>query len=161
MERKITFGDYSTTVTRKLNGLSDPLVIQFLREIKKCDWTDFELYTHGSILSERPASDLDLTIRGPQNPLKVNQLLEDCIRIGYSLGIDVDVKFLMSAPDFDWKTHKPGETHTCTYASYKGEIQWGDQFIDFARYFSGYWISTRDYPMTKSKDSPYSPFKLI
>ena len=157
MEKVIKYGEFECRVTQKLNGLDDPLVHLVLGQIGSLDWEGYKLWTHGSILNDTPANDIDLTICGPQNPSRVNYLLRECVRIGSLYGVHVDIKYLLSGELFDYETHKPGETHTCTYAHYKPQIQIDNQHVTFARAFNGYWIRERHWPMSKSHLSPHSP----
>ena len=111
MEKKIKFGEFTCNVTTKLNGLDDPIVKLVLGKIGNLDWNDYNLYVHGSILKDSPANDIDLTITGPQDPTRVNYLLRECIKIGYSHDVQVDIKYLLSGEIFDYETHKPGTSH--------------------------------------------------
>ena len=157
MEKRLKFGEFSCNVTQKLNGLDDPIVKLVLGHIGNLDWNDYKLYVHGSILKDSPANDIDLTITGPQDPTRVNYLLRECIKIGYSHNVQVDIKYLLSGEIFDYETHKPGETHTVTHAHYKPQIELNGKVFKYAKSFNGYWINQKSFPTKKSHLSPHSP----
>lgn len=160
MEKRLKYGEFECIVTQKLNGLDDPIVQLVMGKIGNLNWEGYKLYAHGSILNDSPASDLDLTITGPQDPRRVNYLLRECVKIGYEVNVQVDIKYLLSGQLFDYKTHKPGETHTCMYAHYKPQININGTLYSYARKFNGYWVSERTWPIAKSADSPHSPVEI-
>ncbi len=159
MLKHVIYGAYECKVMRELDGLEDPIVEIYLQEIKKFNWDGFQLWTHGSILGDSTANDIDLTIIGPKVQHRVFGLLDGCIMIGFNLGIQVDIKYLLEGKLFDYTKDKE---RTNTLAHYKPEIT-----IDGVTYKygqlneEGYWISERKWPMTKSKLAPYSPKRLI
>lgn len=161
MEKVIKYGEFTCRVTQRLNGLDDPIVHLVLGNIGTLNWEGYKLYAHGSILNDSPANDIDLTITGPQDPQRVNYLLKESFRIGSEFNVEVDIKYLLSGELFDYKTHKPGETHTCMYAHYQPKIQIDGTLYQYGRKFNGYWISERTWPMTKSHLSTESPVQIM
>ena len=94
MIKHIKFGAYEC-MSQPVKGLEDKLVQDLLDAIKELDWTDYELWTHGSILGATPANDIDLTIIGPHDVERVSMLLEECVRLGYERNIQTDTKYLV------------------------------------------------------------------
>ena len=63
MAKHVIYGNYECKNIRKLDGLQDPMVEIFLQEIKKLNWDHHQLWTHGSILGDSTANDIDLNYR--------------------------------------------------------------------------------------------------
>lgn len=159
MANHVLFGDYECKHPRKLAGLQDPMVQVLLEELNKLNWKGFELWTHGSILGDSAANDIDLTIVGPKVQHRVHGLLQACIMIGFNLDIKVDVKYLLEGQLFDYT--KDVE-RTNVEAHYRPEITIDGVLYKYAELNKeGWWVTTRHWPMTKSHRSPYPPKRLI
>ena len=158
MQKHVIYGDYECNNLHQLVDLHDPLVIRFLERIKELNWRGYELWAHGSILNGNVAQDLDLTIIGPNKPAKVNWLLEQCVKIGFDLFIQVDIKYLVKGKLYN---HQTGVRRKQTLAHYKPEIWINGNSYTYAKWKDGLWVSIREYPMTKSQYSPHPPQRLI
>ena len=158
MQKHVKYGDYECTNLHLLCSLRDPLVSKFLERIKKLNWRGYQLWAHGSILNGNVAQDLDLTVVGPNKPERVNYLLEECVKIGFDLFMQVDIKYLVKGKLYD---HSKGIPVKQTLAHYKPEIWINGTSYRYAHRKDDLWISERHYPMTKSAHSPHPPKQLI
>ena len=158
MQKHVIYGDYGCTNLHQLCGLQDPLVKKVIERIKELDWSGFQLWVHGSILNTGSAKDIDLTIIGPKKPDRINYLLEQCVKIGFDLFIQVDIKYLVKGKLYD---HSKGIPVKQTLAHYKPEIFINGTTYRYAHLKDGLWVAERKYPMTKSQRSPEPPKQLI
>ncbi len=159
MAKHVIYGDYECKNIRKLDGLQDPMVEIFLQEIKKLNWDRHQLWTHGSILGDSSANDIDLTIVGPKVQHVVSGLLEGCVMIGFNLNIKVDIKYLLKGELFDYT--KDYERRNVE-AHYRPEITIDGVTYKYAKLNEeGWWYTERNWPMTKSHQAPYPPKRLI
>ena len=156
MIKHIKYGEWEC-MSLPLAGLESPIVKELLDRIKELDWTDYELWTHGSILGDTTANDIDLTIIGPHDVQRVSQLLEDCVRLGYQRNIQTDVKYLVEGHLYD-----PVEGHPQTQiqAHYQPEIWINGTTYKYGVLVDGLWCTKKNWPMTKPA-APYSPKQLI
>ena len=155
MIKHIKYGEYEC-MSQPLKGLSDPLTQDLLMAIKELDWTDYELWTHGSILGDSMANDIDLTIIGPLVSQRISMLLQECVRLGYERNIQTDIKYLVEGKLYD---HMTGESQCNIEANYKPEIWIDGTTYKYGTLVNGLWLTERHWPMTKS--APYSPLQLI
>ncbi len=158
MQKHVIYGDYSCTNLHQLCGLQDPLVIEVIERIKELDWSGFQLWAHGSILNEGTAQDIDLTIIGPKDTDRINYLLERCVKIGFDLFMQVDIKYLVKGMLYD---HSKAIPRVQTLAHYRPDIWINGTSYTYAHLKDGLWVSERRYPMSKSQYSPHSPKQLI
>ena len=158
MQKHVKYGAFECERLHELAGLQDPLVIEYMKRINEIDWTNYELWTHGSILNNSTAKDLDLTIIGPNVPHRINYLLKRCVKIGFDLFMQVDIKYLVKGKLYN---HTTGVARKQLLAHYKPEIWINGMTYRYAHKQDGLWVSERQYPMTKSQYSPYPPKQLI
>ncbi len=155
MIKHIKFGAYEC-MSQPLKGLQDELTQDLLDAIKQLDWTDYELWTHGSILGTAPANDIDFTIIGPHDVERVSVLLEECVRLGYERNIQTDTKYLVEGHLYDAELGHP----QCNIeAHYRPEIWINGTTYKYGVLVDGLWCTERHWPMVKS--APYSPKQLI
>lgn len=155
MIKHIKYGEWEC-MSLPLAGLDSPIVKELLDRIRELDWTDYELWTHGSILGESTANDIDLTIIGPRDVQRVSQLLEGCVRLGYQRNIQTDVKYLVEGHLYD---AVDGHPQCNIEAHYQPEIWINGTTYKYGTLVDGLWCSERYWPMAKS--APYSPKRLI
>jgi hypothetical protein len=155
MIKHIKYGEWEC-MSLPLAGLDSPIVKELLDRIKELDWTDYELWTHGSILGEAEANDIDLTIIGPRDVQRVSKLLEDCVRLGYQRNIQTDVKYLVEGYLYD---AVEGRAQCNIEAHYRPEIWINGTTYKYGTLVDGLWCTERYWPMAKS--APYSPKQLI
>jgi len=158
MQKHVKYGDYECTNLHQLCSLRDPLVCELLERISRLDWSGYQLWAHGSILGEHTAQDIDLTIIGPNKPERINQLLEQCVKIGFDLFMQVDIKYLVKGKLYD---HTNGIPQKQILAHYQPEIWINGTTYKYAHRHRGLWVTERRYPMTKSHRAPYPPKQLI
>ena len=155
MIKHIKYGAYEC-MSQPLKGLQDELTQDLLDAIKQLDWTDYQLWTHGSILGTSSANDIDFTIIGPRDNQRVSELLEGCVRLGYERNIQTDTKYLVEGKLYD---HMTKESQCNIEAHYKPEIWINGTTYKYGTLVDGLWLTERHWPMTKS--APYSPLRLI
>jgi hypothetical protein len=155
MIKHIKYGEWEC-MSLPLAGLESPIVKELLDRIKELDWTDYELWTHGSILGDTTANDIDLTIIGPHDVQRVSKLLEDCVRLGYQRNIQTDVKYLVEGHLYD---AVEGHPQCNIEAHYQPEIWINGTTYKYGVLVDGLWCTERHWPMVKS--APYSPKQLI
>ena len=155
MIKHIKYGEWEC-MSLPLAGLDSPIVKELLDRIKELDWTDYELWTHGSILGESTANDIDLTIIGPRDVERVSKLLEGCVRLGYQRNIQTDVKYLVEGHLYD---AVEGHPQCNIEAHYQPEIWINGTTYKYGQLVDGLWCTERHWPMAKS--APYSPKQLI
>ena len=160
--RPITYGEYSQSLWNPLNGLEDPLVVEFINRIKELDWEGYTCWVYGGIL-EWETHDIDATILGPLNPERINYLLDNITRIGYEMRVYPDFKW--SRELFDWQEYiKDEEPVEILYAYYRGSKTFGTNVRKFAKLQNGLWLAPRTWPMRKqlAKNHNFkSPLKLF
>ena len=156
MIKHIKYGAYEC-MSQPIRGLEDELTQDLLNAIKQLDWTDYELWTHGSILGTAPANDIDFTIIGPRDNQRISELLEGCVRLGYERNIQTDTKYLVEGHLYD-----PVEGHPQKQiqAHYQPEIWINGTTYKYGTLVDGLWLTERHWPMTKPA-APYSPKQLI
>jgi hypothetical protein len=155
MIKHIKYGAYEC-MSQPIRGLEDELTQDLLNAIKQLDWTDYELWTHGSILGTALANDIDFTIIGPRDNQRISELLEGCVRLGYERNIQTDTKYLVEGQLYDWKC---GESQCNIEAHYRPEIWINGTTYKYGTLVDGLWLTERYWPMTK--EAPYSPLRLI
>ena len=156
----VQYGRFIGSEWKPLMGLTS--VQTTLDRIKsEIDWTGYELWVHGSILSDVETYDIDCTIIGPVQPARIMSILEACIRIGFEEKTYVDIKYSMSNelynPEMDI-------TKTILYACYDGKITINGTTYNYAKQVRGLWLKETTYPLTKTKNSNLiykAPVKLI
>jgi len=97
----IKFGDYECDKFHKLHGINDPLVQQYITEVKQLDWTDYELWFYGGIIKHNKTKDIDGTIVGPYTPHRIKYLLDNVVKIGFNMGVYPDIRYLKEGEMFD------------------------------------------------------------
>jgi len=152
------YGRFRNDVWNQINGLdSVEHIIDRLKE--EIDWEGYELWTHGSILNNVDTYDVDLTIMGPVKPKKINQLLEEVVRIGFEEQVYLDVKYNMSNELYDPVNDSP---KTIRYANYQPHISIGGQIWRCGEPIYGLYLKDTKFPMAKTIGKEYkSPKQLI
>ena len=163
MKKHIKYGKFERTEWNSICGLEDPLVQKWFECIDFMDWSEYELWVHGSILEDRPTLDIDLTLIGPDSPERVNFMLETMVACGFHLGIYADVKYLYDGELFDhqeWLENPHWITNI--YANYRPEIEVDGKNFNYGESISGYYISTQVHPLKKvrHKNMP-SPVRIL
>lgn len=162
MDKKIKYGKFERGNWNVLLGLDDPNVIKLFNCIDFMDWSEYELWVHGSILMDGIASDVDITIVGPNRPDQVNFMLETIVACGFAHGVYVDVKYLVAGEIFDYQEwiDDPVEV-CCIYATYQPKIEVNGINFTYGREWEGLWVSEQCHPSRKGlRRLPPSPFRM-
>ena len=155
----VIYGDYKCEWFKSIDGLSDPLFVEWLKQIKELDWDGYSLWIYGGIL-EWKTSDIDGTILGPRDPARINYLLDNIVRISYALHVEPDIKWTdQGLYDYNRDTVK-----TIKHAHYRGSKIHNGKLIEFGKLENYLWVAEREWPIKAKhkKDWKYhSPMKLI
>jgi len=154
------YGLFSNDMWHSLNGLeSVQHIIKMLKE--EIVWGDYQLWVHGTILNNIETWDMDLTIIGPSNPEKINELLEAVVQIGFREKHYLDVKCSLSGELYDPVNDT---TKNILYACYKPSIKVNGKEFKYGTGVCGLWLKETRYPMQKRRLSSIvlkSPVRLI
>ena len=164
MKKSINYGSYSRNEWNGVVDVNDPLFKQWKKAVLPV-LQDYELWIYGGVLEPEWLSyDIDGSIIGPYDPVKINQVLEDIVRISFEYGIFPDIKYTFDGKLFnwsDWRDH--GNKQTIKYAYYKGMMWVNNKLIEWGTSEDGLWTASRTWPMigTLNKNHNYSdPVKL-
>ena len=141
----IIYGDYTCKEFNQIKGQEDPLFQEWLRQIKQLDWTDYQLWIYGGIL-EWDTYDIDGCILGPLDVTRINYLLDNIVRISYSLGIAPGIGYNMSNQLFDYNIDTK---KILRHAYYRGSIRYNKKSEHFALLKDGLYQSVKVWPMSK------------
>ena len=156
----ITYGQFSNSEWHTLNGLDS--VQHVLNRIKtEVNWDTYELWIHGSILSDVDTHDIDLTIKGPMYPAIINNMLETIVRIGFEEKIYCDVKYSVSNQLYDPMFDQPKEI---LYACYQGKITVAGETYNYGMLTKDLYLKSTRYPMGKCRTNGItyrSPIRVV
>lgn len=159
-KQKITYGRFTNDEWTTINGLGS--IENLLHRIKtEIDWKGYQLWIHGSILSDVDTHDVDLTIMGPTIPQRINSLLEAVVKIGFEEKIFCDVKYNITNELYD---PKRDSVKTIRYACYQSSIQFEDQVFDYGELVGELHLKEYRWPLAKTIRNGYdykSPLRLI
>ena len=143
---RIEYGKFKNDEWKTLNDLESAK--RTLDRIKtEINWSGFSLWVHGSILSDVDTYDIDMTIMGPMQIYKIQELLEECTRIGFEEKQLVDVKYSISNELYDPVNDSP---KTLIFARYKGLIVVNDIPYVFGKLVHNLFLKEQKFPMSKT-----------
>ena len=155
----IYYGNHQCEEFKPLNGIKDPLFLEWLDRIKEIDFMGYELWIYGGILEGWETYDIDGTILGRRHESKINNLLDHIVRISFELGVFPDIKW-SEDPLYD-----PNKdiVRCCNYAYYRGEMMRHGEFVKWTEFEDGLYERGKCWPMKKRReDHVYkSPIRLI
>ena len=157
MKKKITYGDNTNDNWNGIIGLEDPLFVKWSKEIEKV-LQGYSLWIYGGVLEEWLAMDIDGSLIGPYNPNKINQVLEDIVRISFEYGVFPDIKYAFDGKLFNWSDWKSTEIkQTIKYAYYRPNMFVNGKKIEWGTMENGLWVAERTWPMigTLNKNHDY------
>jgi hypothetical protein len=96
---------------RRIHGIDDPFVREWLDRIKLVDWGEYKLWLYGGILDKGHTRDIDGSITGPWQPEKLRQLLDICYKEAFALRIMPDIKWQkgdVHVTEDYWGAYPPG-----------------------------------------------------
>ena len=156
----VTYGKFTNSEWQTINGLES--VQHVLDRIKhEVNWDGYELWVHGSILSDVDTYDIDLTIKGPMYPHIINMMLETIVKIGFEEKIYCDVKYSVSNQLYDPVFDQPKEI---LYACYQGKITIDSETYIYGMLTKDLYLKSTRYPMAKTIGNGViykSPIRII
>ena len=96
---------------RKIHGLQDPYVKEWIDRLKLVDWGNYRLWVYGGILNKPLTRDIDASIIGPWQPQKLRQLLDICYKEAFDLKQMPDIKWQkgdIHVTENYWGAYPPG-----------------------------------------------------
>lgn len=76
-----------------IQGIEDPRFKFWLNQIQVMDWKDHELWIYGGILKKSITRDIDASIVGPWDPVKIRELLDGMYMAAFGLRMMPDIKY--------------------------------------------------------------------
>ena len=156
----VTYGKFTNGEWKQINGLDS--VQHVIHRIKQeVNWEEYQLWVHGSLLSDVDTYDIDLTIIGPMYPQIINGMLETIVRIGFEEQIYCDVKYSISNMLYDPEVDTQ---KTILYACYRDQITIDGETYKYGKDMKDLYLKETLFPMGKCRmnDIVYkSPIKLI
>jgi hypothetical protein len=145
----VTYGKFTNESWKQINGLQsvDHVIERIKQEV---NWDQYQLWAHGSILSNVDTYDIDLTIIGPMYPHIINQMLETIVKIGFEEQIYCDVKYSISNHLYDPVNDAP---KNILYACYRDKITIEGQTYTYGMLTKDLYLKETRYPMGKTRDN--------
>lgn len=157
--RSIKYGEFSCKEWHELNGLIS--VVDEIREIATLVGPEYSAWVVGSILEDRDTQDLDIILTGPYRPERINFLLQEIVRMGFSRKKFIDVKYSVSGELFVPSLYNTSfGKKNFLYATYAPEIEINGKTFQYGIEKDGLWQSTQRLPLTKGY-SKFDPLKLF
>ena len=156
----VTYGKFTNGEWKQINGLDS--VQHVIHRIKQeVNWEEYQLWVHGSILSDVDTHDIDLTIIGPMYPQIINGMLETIVKIGFEEKIYCDVKYSISNMLYDPEVDTQ---KTILYACYRDRITINGETYIYGKHMKDLYLKETRFPMGKTRfnDIVYkSPIRII
>ena len=156
----VTYGKFTNGEWKQINGLDS--VQHVIHRIKQeVNWEEYQLWVHGSLLSDVDTYDIDLTIIGPMYPQIINGMLETIVRIGFEEKIYCDVKYSISNMLYDPEVDTQ---KTILYACYRDRITINGETYIYGKHMKDLYLKETRFPMGKTRmnDIVYkSPIRII
>ncbi len=157
--RTIKYGDYTEMQWKTLNGLT--CVDKELKEIAQLCGPEYDAWVVGGILEDRDTQDLDIIITGPNNPERINYLLEEIVYLGFKNQVWIDVKYSVTGRMFVASQYNTDMgKQSFLWASYQPEITINNRTFRYGIEKDGLWQSMQRLPLTKGY-SFCDPVKLF
>lgn len=157
--RLVKYGDYTEMQWHALNGLKS--VDNQLKEIAQLCGPEYSAWVVGGILENRETRDLDIILTGPNNPYRINYLLEEIVYLGFKNQIWIDVKYSVTGKLFIPSQYNidMGKLNFL-WATYRPEITINNRTFKYGIEKDGLYQSTQRLPLTKGY-SFHDPVKLF
>ncbi|MCP3852655.1 MAG: hypothetical protein GY694_20870 [Gammaproteobacteria bacterium] len=144
---------------KTLNGLTS--VNNELKEIAQLCGPEYDAWVVGGILEDRDTQDLDIIITGPNNPERINYLLEEIVYLGFKNQVWIDVKYSVTGRMFVASQYNTDMgKQSFLWASYQPEITINNRTFRYGIEKDGLWQSMQRLPLTKGY-SFCDPVKLF
>ena len=154
----VIYGEHKAEEILPINSVKDPRFQSWLRQIIELDWEDYQLWIYGGILENRRTADLDGCIIGAPDPLKIEYLLDNIIRISFALGIYPDIQYNMSGEVYDPIIDKE---KTITYAYYRQYLNYKGMEFNRGLPKDGWFQKEIKWPHSKETQVPQHPLQII
>ena len=154
----VIYGDYKSEEILPINSVKDPRFQLWLREIIELDWEDYQLWIYGGILENRTTADLDGCIIGAPDPIKIEYLLSNIVRISLALQIWPDIQYNMTGEVYDPIIDKE---KTITYAYYRPYLNYKDLEVTRGEFKDGFYQKQVKWPHNKETQVPQHPLQII
>jgi hypothetical protein len=158
-KESVLYGKFENSEWKQVNGLES--VAHVLERIKnEVNFEEYQLWVHGSILSDVDTYDIDLSIIGPLYPQIINQMLETIVKIGFEEQIFCDVKYSVDNHIYDPVNDAP---KNILWACYQSKIQINGQTYHYGQLVKDLHLNVTKYPMNKTLRSGIvykSPIKI-
>ena len=157
--RTIKYGPYTEMQWKSLNGLKS--VDKELKEIAQLCGPEYDAWVVGGILEDRPTQDLDIIITGPNDPERINYLLEEIVEMGFKNQVWIDVKYSVTGKLFIPSQYNIGMGKlNFLWASYQPQITINNRTFQYGIERDGLYQSVQRLPLTKGY-SFCDPVKLF
>ena len=164
MNKTIKYGDYTCSKFKPMLGTNDPRFLSWCDEVAPY-LEGYSLYVYGGILENWETYDIDGTLAGPFDPVRVNDILKNIVRISFEHSIFPDIKYNKEGKLFTWSEYeKTKEPVTIEYAYYQPSMIVNGKFIEWGICKESLWTASRTWPLKKTifKKHIYSdPLKLF
>jgi hypothetical protein len=157
--RTIKYGNYTEMQWKTLNGLTS--VDKELKEIAQLCGPEYDAWVVGGILEDRDTQDLDIILTGPNDPIRINYLLEEIVYLGFKNQVWIDVKYSVTGKIFIPSQYNidMGKLNFL-WASYQPEITINNRTFQYGIERDGLYQSVQRLPLTKGY-SFCDPVKLF
>ena len=157
---QVLYGKFKNSEWKQVNGLES--IAHVLDRIKnEVNWDEYQLWIHGSILSDIDTYDVDLSIIGPLYPAIINNMLETIVGIGFEEKIFCDVKYSVDNHLYDPVNDAP---KNILFACYDSKIRIDNHTYHYGQMVKDLHLKQISFPMTKTLNTGIeykSPIKLI
>jgi len=154
----VIYGEHKAEEILPIEGIKDPRFQTWMREILKLNWDGYELWLYGGILENRRTADLDGCIIGEPDPLKIEYLLDNIVKISFALQIYPDIQYNMTGEVYDPITDKE---KTITYAYYRQYLNYKGMEFNRGLPKDGWFQKEIKWPHNKETKLPQHPIQLI
>jgi hypothetical protein len=143
---EVEYGEFKNDKWKVLNGL-DSISKTLFRITKEIDWDGYQLWIHGSILSNVNTFDIDLTILGPMNTERIMHLLREVNKIGFEEQQFTDVKYNITNDLYDINKD---DAKKFLYACYSDILTINGEPYQDAKPVKDLYLKELSFPMSKT-----------
>ena len=150
MKKLIKYGDFECSELVGIISMDDPLFKAWWNKVKQ--YLDgYEFWIYGGVLENWLTYDIDATIIGPNDPNRINFMLENIVRISFEYSIFPDIKYSIDGKLFKWSEWMDtGETVLCSYDYYKPNMFISNKGVYWGSLKNGLWVADRLWPLQKT-----------
>ena len=145
-QEEVTYGKFTNSDWKQINGL-DSVQHVLNRIIEEVNWHEYQLWIHGSVLSNVNTYDIDLSIIGPLYPAIINNMLETIVGIGFEEKIFCDVKYSVDNHIYDPVNDAP---KSILFACYDSKIRVDGHTYHYGQVVKDLHLKQINFPMNKT-----------